>query len=365
MKSGAIAFSLWGNNLKYCVGAVENAKLAQDVYPNWKIRYYIDDTVPRRFITQLENLGAELVWMPRSHGFEGAFWRFLIADEFEYWLVRDTDSRLNIREQQAVQEWIYSDYDFHVMRDHPAHSDPVMAGCFGGRQVANLPMQTLISNWDSRQAYGDDQLFLEQIIWPIIKENVLVHDSFAKSYAGNVYRFPTLRTNFEFVGERYSELEQPESHERALLHRIEAEHKLHECYAYEGLCNRINGIASSLATGRKIKLHWAVNKHCPVSFEQIFRPFPGVQVINEQVVKYNYVVSPDKLCWFYPRKIINLPSRIFQERVYAAYRLILEQVRYRVEECPESLTLGLHFRHYQSGGDCPASVGNGIFLSIR
>ena len=42
------------------------------------------------------------------------------------------------------------------------------------------------------------------------------------------------------------------------------------CEAFEGLCNRINGIVSALATGRPIYLRWAVNRQCPMPFEEVF-----------------------------------------------------------------------------------------------
>ena len=39
------------------------------------------------------------------------------------YLMRNLDSRLSIREKLAVDEWVSSGKRFHVMRDHPSHSD--------------------------------------------------------------------------------------------------------------------------------------------------------------------------------------------------------------------------------------------------
>ncbi|HPC77997.1 MAG TPA: hypothetical protein PK811_06665, partial [bacterium] len=44
---------------------------------------------------------------------------------------RDTDSRLNPREADAVEEWIESGKSFHIMRDHPQHNVPICGGMWG------------------------------------------------------------------------------------------------------------------------------------------------------------------------------------------------------------------------------------------
>ena len=44
---------------------------------------------------------------------------------------RDADSRLSLREKEAVEKWINSDKDFHIMRDHPHHYYPILGGTWG------------------------------------------------------------------------------------------------------------------------------------------------------------------------------------------------------------------------------------------
>ena len=41
-----ITFSLFGDNPLYCVGAVENARLAKEIYPDWVARFYVAQDVP-------------------------------------------------------------------------------------------------------------------------------------------------------------------------------------------------------------------------------------------------------------------------------------------------------------------------------
>ena len=56
-----ITFSLFGDNPLYCVGAVENAKIARVIYPEWTARFYVAQDVPEHYIEEIKNYGAEVV----------------------------------------------------------------------------------------------------------------------------------------------------------------------------------------------------------------------------------------------------------------------------------------------------------------
>ena len=56
-----ITFSLFGDNPLYCVGAVENARLAKEIYPDWVARFYVAQDVPENYIEQIEGYGGEVV----------------------------------------------------------------------------------------------------------------------------------------------------------------------------------------------------------------------------------------------------------------------------------------------------------------
>ena len=74
--------------------------------------------------TELPFLAKEMVNMNRMN------WRLLplIDPLVDRWMSRDTDSEVGERESAAVHQWLDSDQTFHVMRDHPAHSHPIMGG---------------------------------------------------------------------------------------------------------------------------------------------------------------------------------------------------------------------------------------------
>ena len=78
------------------------------------------------FVIALQLFYVSLLILRFSYYFSAPMmWRFLIADDLdvEYFLVRDTDSRLSMRDGLAVTEWIrlHNDSAFHCMRDHPSH----------------------------------------------------------------------------------------------------------------------------------------------------------------------------------------------------------------------------------------------------
>ena len=57
-------------------------------------------------------------------------WRYLASmnPQIDRILVRDIDAEIIPREQAAVQQWLESEYTFHVMRDHQFHGEPIMGG---------------------------------------------------------------------------------------------------------------------------------------------------------------------------------------------------------------------------------------------
>ncbi len=144
--------------------------------------------------------------MPRQRApLEGMFWRFLVADDdaFDRWIVRDADSRLGYRERRAVDDWVVSGAPFHLMRDHPWHTAPILGGAFGGVRGAIPDMVGKIRAWPHRGFYGADQQFLGQVIYPLIRGVALRHDSFAEPDGDRVRRFPSHYEDFRFVGERF------------------------------------------------------------------------------------------------------------------------------------------------------------------
>lgn len=199
-----ISFCLWGNNPKYTVGAIKNAELARQIYPGWRCRFYVANDVPYSIIMNLEIFDhVEVVEMNKPGDWTNMFWRFFPAGEedVEIMISRDTDSRLNIREKAAVDEWISSDKEFHIMRDHPAHGFPVLGGMWGAKKGTVPNMIELIKSFGCTNDYGTDYIFFQEKVLPTLNEEQLcVHDEFFAKKP-----FPIERNGLEFVGQVYDE----------------------------------------------------------------------------------------------------------------------------------------------------------------
>ena len=176
-----IAFTLFGANPRYLRGAIDNALAAPEIYPGWQLRFHVDETVPADLRAALEGLGCEVrLEAPGQPLRQRLAWRFKVADDpaVDRFLIRDVDALVSPREAGAVQAWIASGKAFHVMRDWWTHTDLILAGMWGG-MTGFLP-----SIWPMLNAYRSptmetpniDQWFLRDCIWPLIRQDCLVHD---------------------------------------------------------------------------------------------------------------------------------------------------------------------------------------------
>lgn len=196
-----IAYSLWGDNQKYTIGAIKNANLCQNFYPGWICRFYIGKTVPIDIVEKLKTFtNTELVIMDDAAcDWTSTFWRFYAADSDDIVLSRDTDSRPSKREVDAVNEWLSSDKDFHIMRDHPWHNIEMLAGMWGCRNGVLRGITEDINTFIKTNYYQVDQNFLRTVVYPKIKHKCIVHDEYFEKKP-----FPTIRIPRQFVGQPFN-----------------------------------------------------------------------------------------------------------------------------------------------------------------
>mmetsp|Transcript_9066 Transcript_9066/g.13963 ORF Transcript_9066/g.13963 Transcript_9066/m.13963 type:complete len:528 (+) Transcript_9066:63-1646(+) len=211
-----ISYGLYGNDPKYCIGAIRNAELIHSIFPGWIARFYVQNDVPRDIITALRANGAEIIEMgdaANGNYILGMFWRFLVADDpsVDRFIVRDTDSRLNLRERAAVDEWIQSGKAVHSIRDHPGHNRPLNGGLFGAtRHWGVQDITSKINQFKHKRNYGGDQIFLKQVVWPLVKDKQIAHDAYSCSKYPNSFPFPSQRPpNFQHVGQVFNADDEP------------------------------------------------------------------------------------------------------------------------------------------------------------
>ena len=197
-----ISFSLWGSNPKYTIGAIKNAELLEEIYPEWNCRFYCANCVPEEIITKLKKT-SEVIRVNTDGSWKFTTERFKAIDEegVEYVIFRDTDSRLNKREATAVSEWIKSGKTLHVMKDHPAHGGfPILAGMWGLKKTGvSFSMKDMLSLYKNKEQYHYDQIFLRDYIWRFYSADYLAHDEFFLKTS-----FPTKRIGKEYVGKPFN-----------------------------------------------------------------------------------------------------------------------------------------------------------------
>lgn len=228
-----ITFSLWGEDPKYCTGAIRNAELAKTIYPGWICRFYFGTTpaptpdtpigglLGRTIFKLMQMDNVECVFLTEPADWTGMFWRFYPAseDDVEVFISRDCDSRLSEREAVAVQEWLDGPWFIHSMRDHPEHTVPLLGGMWGCKHGAIPDMKELIDKWNKEDRWQTDQDFLKHVIWPKHYYRAIVHDDWNRfPMMGLEQRsFPTQRQGNDFIGSIIGPNEErlhPEHHSR-------------------------------------------------------------------------------------------------------------------------------------------------------
>jgi len=182
-----ISYSLWGDNPTYTVGAVRNADLATTLFPDWVCVFYCFESVPTGVVQELESRKNCIVRKCSGEGNRrSAFERFFPAEDpnVEYFISRDTDSRLSQREVLAVNEWMEHGTDLHIMRDHPYHGVPILAGMWGVRGGKLEGIQKFANEYSSgsdKNYKFQDQDFLSSWVWSRVQSGNLtatIHDPF-------------------------------------------------------------------------------------------------------------------------------------------------------------------------------------------
>jgi len=210
MSKKLISMSLYGNKPMYLKGAISNARLLPEIFPGWTMRVYCSEYEIDP--TPLRDLGCEVVLRPRSRVHSGMFWRFLAAwdVEAERVLMRDSDSRFNVREAAAVQAWEESGLDAHCMKDHPHHAGLPLLGGMWGIKIGILPRRLfteVIRMSRMRQKRILDMRWLRDEVHPLIEHSILRHSSVPSKWPS--VPFPDHPPYEGFVGQQYDDHEQP------------------------------------------------------------------------------------------------------------------------------------------------------------
>lgn len=216
-----ISFALFGKKEMYLKGMIENAKLCKKYYSDWVCRVYIARDVPTEIILQLAHLDVEIFYhnaIPIDFKAQWVRMEVMLDKTVSKFMIRDADSRINLREVEAVKEWEQTDKMVHIMRDHKKHTAPMMGGMWGAVQ-GFIPRDELEKLYDasvkhvrSGKSKGkkyykknglSDQGFLGNIIWPLVKSTTIhmAHDD-QKRFTKQERKFKIKLINKKFVGQQ-------------------------------------------------------------------------------------------------------------------------------------------------------------------
>lgn len=197
-----ISFAFWGGNVKFLTGAINNLKAAEAYYPGWTCRIYCGTDVPSPWRQELSDAGLDVHIRSAIHGqHDGLFWRFEAAydPKVEVFLSRDLDSCVNPREAAAVSDWLTSGKRLHSMRDHYEHIVPILGGMWGCHHWPEF--RQLLADWKRKGQFNDDQTFLKEKVWPLVREHDSVsHDLYVTDTTVQTPNGPFTYKPVEFFG---------------------------------------------------------------------------------------------------------------------------------------------------------------------
>ena len=206
MTARLLSFSLFGQDPKYRHGMLRILQDLDHFYAGWNVVIYCDRLNHDALTPEPLGPRVEVVLQQEiSQGLEGAFWRFQAAlrPGVQTLLFRDSDSLFTTREVEMVSQWLASRYDTHIIRDHPYHQSPVMAGMLGVKGRSLQLLSGLVRRrMRARRCteYGDDQVFLSEDFYPRVRSRALVHTDCVRYFPERTQPMPPDRPGEMFVG---------------------------------------------------------------------------------------------------------------------------------------------------------------------
>ena len=184
-----ISYCLYGEHKYYRNGLLANLKLANDLFPDWILRVYVDSSHSYDdFVSYLRcNFEVDIIRMKERFPGDGVHWRMLpLQENHDAVIVRDVDTRLSSRDVALVNDWLNSGFKYHICRDESGHKAPIMAGIWGARspklQISKLWKDHYLPFSKSSTRYnagkGNDQSFLARKIYPLIIDEAVIYSEF-------------------------------------------------------------------------------------------------------------------------------------------------------------------------------------------
>jgi hypothetical protein len=178
------SFCLYGpENPLYYEGMIENIRIIQEYFPDWKIFVYVSPDVTPRMLERLRTHPQVVLHYTGEYGAINMIHRFYAIDEpdVEIMMCRDADSRVHWKDRWAIQEFLKSSYLAHTIRDNIEHTATMMGGLWGMRKIPGISLYDLHEEFKANPVnwgVGYDQSFLNDKLYPRVVDIILAHYSF-------------------------------------------------------------------------------------------------------------------------------------------------------------------------------------------
>lgn len=231
--TNVFAFCIYGNNIKYNKGLIENIEIISKIYPDFQVWIVGGNDVNKEWIDKYTSFENVRYHTENLSGGELMTYRFFLLDkdDVDFFFIRDADSRIEERDQWCIDQFLKSGKTLHIIRDHYHHRRLIMGGMWGIHKKENLNLRDFYNSWKHNNfnkigTYRSDQDFIDDTIYQIYKNDCLIHSNLIgysgetispilidmkndKDFIGNVYEYTNegeKYLSFSYKGFNYKEL---------------------------------------------------------------------------------------------------------------------------------------------------------------
>jgi hypothetical protein len=188
-KLNVFSFCIYGpEQPKYHGDLLRNIDIITEHFPDWRIFIYVGADTTESYIRTLSSYPNVLLRFTNIVGHKNSVHRFFAIDEpnVNLMVVRDADSHVHWKDRWAINDFLASGKGAHMIRDHPLHTCPILAGLWGIRKgVLKEPIRAIYEHWTPVSAgsgtdphgFGIDQNFLTVCIYDRIAADAIVYYS--------------------------------------------------------------------------------------------------------------------------------------------------------------------------------------------